>query len=62
MMLENNCQCELCRSIWGAGACKDRDKLTRIEAAIRASFLVPYPSILTLNLAKVEIEALYENN
>lgn len=61
-MLKNNCQCELCRSVWGVGARKDRDKLTRIEAAILASFLVPCPSILTLNPTKVEIEALYENN
>ena len=61
-MLKNNCQCELCRSVWEVGACEERDKLTRIEAAIPASFLVPYPSVLTLTPAKVEIEALYENH
>lgn len=61
-MLENNCQCELCRSVWGARACEMRDKLARIEAAILDSFQVPYPSVLTLNLPKIAVEALYENN
>lgn len=62
-MLKNNCQCDLCRSVWGAPAHKGgQDKLTRIEAAILASFSAPYPSILTLTPAKVAVEALYENN
>lgn len=85
-MLENNCQCDLCRSVWGGAGymknielCADdeewgfpavgepahkeeQDKLTRIEAAILASFSAPYPSILTLTPAKVGVEALYENN
>lgn len=69
-MLKNNCQCELCRSVWeGAGYMKntelcaddeERDKLTRIEAAIRASFQVPPLSLL--HSTKDIAEAPHENN
>ena len=61
-MLKNNCQCELCRSVWGEPARREQTTLTRIEAAILASFNAPYPSVLTLSPAKVAVEALYENN
>ena len=61
-MLKNNCQCELCRSVWGELENMGQTPLTRIEAAILASFAAPYPSVLTLNPAKVEIEDPYENN
>lgn len=60
MMLKNNCQCELCRSVWGVGACEERDKLTHIEAAIRASFEVPPFS--PLHAIKDPVEAPHENN
>lgn len=59
-MLENNCQCELCRSVWGAGTCEERDKLTRIEAAILASFEVP--PLSRLHSIKDIVEASHENN
>lgn len=59
-MLKNNCQCELCRSVWGEPERKEPAELTRVEAAIVASFVSPYPAVLTLNPAK--IEAMYENN
>lgn len=46
-MLKNNCQCDLCRSVWGEPAHKEeQDKLTRTEDRIAASFEPPYPSIL----------------
>lgn len=59
-MLKNNCQCELCRSVWGAGACEERDKLTRIEVAIRASFEIP--PLSRLHSTKDIVEAPHENN
>lgn len=63
VMLENNCQCELCRSVWGNPERKEQQaKLTRIEDKILASFMAPYPSVLILNSAKVAVEALYENH
>lgn len=60
-MLKNNCLCDLCRSVWGEPARKEgQDKLTHIEAAIRASFEVtPLPLLYS---TKDIAEALYENN
>ena len=34
-MLKNNCQCELCRSVWGAGA-RERKPVKASEVDVRS--------------------------
>lgn len=58
-MLENNCQCELCRSVWGdGGSMKNVELCTDDGEWVDEAYPSAYVELTILN----SLEALYENN
>lgn len=58
-MLENNCQCELCRSVWeGGGYMKNVELCADDEEWVDEAYPSAYVELTILNT----LEALYENN